>query len=239
VDRLTRKELKQDKFAQEVGQTVEFLERHRRQILRYSAIAAALVLVAAGWLYYSRYQKSVRQKELAAAMDLMQAPIGPPELYGPNAFPTPEDKDKAVEKALQDLVSKHPRSEEAFIALYFLGARAGSNPSRLEEAVKYLQQAGGGNSPYASLARLALAEVYASQGKIADAEKLLRGLMEKPTILVSKEQATLALARLLAASRPQEARKLLEPLRSSPGPVGRVATETLEEMEAAAAGAST
>jgi len=41
---------------------------------------------------------------------------------------------------------------------------------------------------------------------------MLRGLIQNPTILVSKEQATLALARLLAASRPAEARKLLEPL---------------------------
>lgn len=239
MDRLTRKELKQDKFVQEVGQTVDFLERHRQQILRYGAIAAALVLVAAGWLYYSRYQKSVRQKQLTAAMDLMQAPVGPAAFYGPSAFPTAEDKDKAVEKALQDIVSKHPRSEEAIIARYFIGARAASNPARLDEAVKLLQQAGEGNSPYSSLARLTLAEVYATQGKVAEAEKLLRGLMEKPTILVPKEQATLALARLLSTSRPEEARKLLEPLRSAPGPVGRIATETLENMEAAAASAST
>lgn len=239
VDRLTRKQLKQDKFAQEVGQTVQFLEQHRRQIIRAGIAVLAIVLLASGWVFYSRYQKSVRQKELAAAMDMMQAPIGPPALYGPSAFPTVEEKEHAIERALQQIVSKHPGSEEALIARYFLGARAASDPARMDEAVRQLTLAAEGNSPYASLARLALAEVYAVQGKTAEAEKLLKGLMERPTILVSKEQVTISLARLLAPSRPEEARKLLEPLRSAPGPVGRAAVEALDAMASAAVGAGT
>ncbi|MCX6625410.1 MAG: hypothetical protein NTY38_30995 [Acidobacteria bacterium] len=65
---------------------------------------------------------------------------------------------------------------------------------------------------------LALAQIYASQSKIADAEKLLRGLIEDPTVFVSKEQATISLAEILQRTRPDEARKLLEPLRGSARP---------------------
>jgi len=87
-----------------------------------------------------------------------------------------------------------------------------------------------GNKAYASVARLSLAQLYQAQGKTAEAEKLLRSLMEEPTILVSKEQATIALGGLLAASRPEEARKLLEPLRTERSAVSRSAISVLSEI---------
>lgn len=38
--------------------------------------------------------------------------------------------------------------------------------------------------------------------------------MEQPTLFVSREQAAIELARLLGPTKPAEARKLLEPLRT-------------------------
>ena len=70
--------------------------------------------------------------------------------------------------------------------------------------------------PYNSVAKLSMAQIYASQGKTDEAEKLLRQLVDKPTMFVSKEQATLDLAQLIAKKNPAEARKLLEPLSASP-----------------------
>ena len=52
-------------------------------------------------------------------------------------------------------------------------------------------------------------------------------------MLVSKEQATISLARLLASSNPSEARKLLEPLKAAPGGVGRAAGSALAELAVA------
>ena len=49
----------------------------------------------------------------------------------------------------------------------------------------------------------------------------------KPTVLVSKEHATIVLARLLAPSRPAEARKLLEPLRTARSVISRAALTAL------------
>jgi hypothetical protein len=57
--------------------------------------------------------------------------------------------------------------------------------------------------------------------------------MDDPTVLVSKEEATITLARLLAKSNPVEARKLLEPLRAERGPVSRAAITLLGEIPAA------
>ena len=61
-------------------------------------------------------------------------------------------------------------------------------------------------------------------------EKALRDLMAHPTIFVSKEQAAIALARSFMAKKPAEARKLLEPLRTTPGQVGQIALTMIGEL---------
>jgi hypothetical protein len=75
-----------------------------------------------------------------------------------------------------------------------------------------------------------LAQVYASEGKVADSEKLLREIMNNPTVTVSKEQATLTLARILSRTKPDEARKLMEPLRTQTGAVSRIAINEMTEL---------
>ena len=85
-----------------------------------------------------------------------------------------------------------------------------------------------------------LAEIYKSQHKAAEGEKLIRSVVEHPTEYVSKEQATIALARYVATSDPAEARKLLEPLRTERNAISRVALNELQTLPAkiAAAGAA-
>jgi predicted negative regulator of RcsB-dependent stress response len=230
VDRLTRKQLKKDKFAQEVGHTVEFLGEHKRQFILYGGVALALVIIVAGLFYHGKRQHAVRQRALYSAMETMNAPVGPSPAAGIQSFATQDEKNQAVAKALTGLASAYPGSAEQSIAQYFLGTIA-AGQGRIDEAVKLLSQAAGSsNEDYASLAKLTLAEVYGSQGKTSEAEKLLRPLIAKPTVLVPKVQASLTLARLLAPSKPDEARKLLEPLRTTPGAAGRAVITALGEM---------
>jgi hypothetical protein len=232
VDRLTRKELKKDKFAQEVGHTVEYLEHHKRQLVLYGSIAVAVVVLVAGLFYYNRHQHTVRQQELRAAIATMEAPIGPSPAPGVLTFSTQADKERAVTQTLTALVTRHSGSDEATIAQYYLGALA-LNQGKFDEAARLLKVAADSSATdYAALAKYTLAQVDATQGKTADADKMLRDLIAKPSLLVSKEEATLALARLLAPTRPDEARKLLEPLRTAPGAAGRAATATLADLGA-------
>jgi len=230
VDRLTRRDLKKDKFAQEVGHTVEFLEQHRKQFILYGSAAVALLVILAGLFYYSRRQHVVRQEALRAAMDTMDAPVGPSPAPGVLTFSSAEEKRTAVSKALTDLATRHSGSTEGAIAQYYLGTAAVSE-GRPDEAVKRLSDSANSSSQEpASLAKLALAGVYAGQGKTAEAEKLLRSLVDKPSVLVPKEEATIALARLIAPSKPEEARKLLEPLLKAPGAAGRAAITAQGEL---------
>jgi hypothetical protein len=60
-------------------------------------------------------------------------------------------------------------------------------------------------------------------GATRKGEAILRDLIDHPTTLVSKDQATITLARYLIIKRPAEARKLLDPLKTVGGPVGQLA----------------
>jgi TPR repeat protein len=103
---------------------------------------------------------------------------------------------------------------------------------KLTEAEKYFQRAAdSGDKNLASMAKLSLAQVYLSAGRQADAEKLLRSVYDgKPTAFVSKEQAAIALARAISTTKPAEARKLLEPLRTERPAVSQAAITLLSQL---------
>jgi predicted negative regulator of RcsB-dependent stress response len=215
VDKLTRKELKSDKFALEVQHSVEFVAGHRRQMIQWAvpAVAVALIVVAIFW--YRNYQHDARQEALHATMLIQNSTVGPSQSEYVVSFPTAEARKTAVVKAWRDLAAKYPGTEEGEIAEFFLGTNA-ADDANLPEAAKHFQAAiGSGQGPYASEAKLALAQVFAAQGKLNDGVQLIQSVIDHPTVMVSKDAAILALADLVKTSDPQRARKLVEPLRTS------------------------
>ena len=230
MDRLTRKELKTDKFAAEVGHTVEFLEEHRRNAVIIGAAAIVVLAAVIGISYYLKTKRVERQVALREATRIYQAQIGPQQNPLMVFFPTETAKNEAVQKAFNDIIQKYSGSDEAAIATFYLGTAA-ADAGKFDEAIKHFQKVmDSADDDYASQAALSLAWVYAGQGKNDDAEKILRKLMDKPTTFVSKEQATIALAKLIGPKKPDEARKLLEPLRSQRGAVSRAAISVLSEV---------
>jgi predicted negative regulator of RcsB-dependent stress response len=215
VDKLTRKELKSDKFALEVQHSVEYVSGHRGQMLRWGAPALAVVLIVAGVFYYRNYQHAARQEALHQAMRTQNANVGPNQNEYVLSFPTAQARKTAVLKSLQELVAKYPGTEEGSIGEFFLGTNA-ADDGNLPEAERHFKASiEAGSGPYASLGKLALAQVYAGEGKVNDGAQMLQSLIDHPTVLVSKETATLALADVLKKTDPQRARKLVEPLRTS------------------------
>lgn len=226
--RITRKELKSDKFAQEVGLTVTFFEEHRQDVVRYGAIAAAAVLLIVGYTVYARHQRVAREEALTQGIAIQESPVAQPG--APNGFPTQDAKDQAALKAFGDLASKYSGTDEGYIAVYYIGAIR-ADEGRLTDAEKFfLQVADHANANYASLAKLSLADIYYSDGRTDQAEKTLRDLVAHPTVFVSQDEATITLARHLAAKNPAEARKLLSPVKGGKGPLASAAQELYAEL---------
>jgi predicted negative regulator of RcsB-dependent stress response len=225
--------LKHDRFVEQVGQTVEFASEHRQQFVRYGTVAVAVLVIALGVYWYMRYSASQRQDALRQAVHIQEGQVGEQQNPYFVTFKTEEEKRQAVQKSWTELANKYSGSAEANIAHYYMGVNA-ADQGNLPEAEKHLKQvADSGKDAYASQAKLSLAQIYQASGRTAEAEKLLRSLVDDPTVMVSKEQATIALASVLAKNNPAEARKLLEPLRGSQrAPVSRAAISMLSEIPA-------
>ena len=238
MDRQTRKDLKTDKFAEDVVDVFGWASAHKTEVVRYAAAVLAVVLILVGVTYYNRSQATARQEALAKALRVDEATTGtaiePTSLH----FDTEAEKAKARTQAFTELSTKHSGTQEGAIADMYLASYAVDSGNQEEAERRYKRVVDDGPKPYASLARIALSQIYVSEGKMADAEKVLRDAIANPTATVSKEQAQLALGELLSNSNPTEAHKLLDPLRTSArGTISRAAILASAKIGQASAGA--
>jgi predicted negative regulator of RcsB-dependent stress response len=230
VDRLTRKELKTDKFAVEAEHVLETVTSHPEQIKRWGAIIVAVLVVGGGIYYYRSHQAAAREEALTEAFKIDDAVVSnnpvPPNMN----FKTEAEKDTARTKAFTDLMLNYSGTREGAIAGIYMASTA-SDKGDLPKAEKLFKDVvDSAPSDYSSVAALSLGKVYAAENKTAEAEKVLRGLIQNPTPLVSKEQATVELADVLTKTNPAEARKLLEPLRTGRSAVSRAAIAMLGNL---------
>jgi predicted negative regulator of RcsB-dependent stress response len=224
--------LKTDKFALEVEQTVDFFEEHKQDLLRYGGIAVAVAVLIAGYTFYSRHQHAKREAALYHAIQVEESPVGPPQPGQDvtRSFPTQDAKDQVAMKEFSDVQSAYSGSSEGEIALYYIGSIQADQGKLAEAEKSFKEVADKADDKYASLAKLSLAQIYFADGRDQQGQAILRDLMAHPTVFVSKEQATLTLARYLAVKNPAEARKLIDPLRGQPGAVGQNAMNLYAEL---------
>jgi predicted negative regulator of RcsB-dependent stress response len=223
VDKSLQNVIKHDQFIETVEGASEYVTSHKKQVFLYVGIA---VVVAAagyfGWRYFEG-QKLERQMALGTAVGL-----------------TAETENRTTETikklnaAYQAVVDKYPGSDEANMAKYLM-ATIEMEQGDAAKAEKALRECLSADKETASLAKYTLAEFLSSSGKADEGEKLLRELVASPTHMVPKEQATLQLARQIAKTKPEEARKMLEPLRSERSPISSPALEILGTLPAAPA----
>lgn len=225
-----------DQFTDSVAHGMDYVVQNRQKFLPIVGGVVALLVLAGGFFFWQKSQGDVRQRALQDALDIQNAGVGQAANSYTETFPTEEAKATAAAKAFKDLAAKYSGTNEGAIGHYYLGVQA-ADKGNLAEAESHLRDAEkGGNEETVSLAKSVLADVLVAQGKSAEAEKVLNELIAKPSALVSKEQATVSLARIVAKRDLAKARALLEPMRGNANPtVSRAATSVLGELQAGAA----
>jgi predicted negative regulator of RcsB-dependent stress response len=230
VDRHTRKELKTDKFAQEVTHTFEVLSQHGDEVKKYGAIGLAVIVIAAGIYFYNSHQATARGEALAQALRVDDATVGAETQPSNLHFNTKAEKDQASTKAFADVAAKYHGSQEGAIAAMYLASDVADKGDLAGAEKQFKDIMDSAPKDYAALARLSLAQIYEGEGKNADAEKLLRYAVANPTATVSTEEATIALAKFIGKTDPAQARKMLEPLRTERASISRAAVNALGEL---------
>lgn len=213
MDKQSRDKLKHDKFVVEVGHTVHYLQDHKASVRKYGGAAAAVIILVVVVWGFLNWRETKRRQDLRTATLYMDGFVGeqpPPGIV--HVFKTQAEKDAAVQKAFSEVSTKDSGSLEGQIARYFAGTTL-CDQGKVPECEAALRDAMNGSSAnVSSIAKLSLITLYHSQNKMTEAEALARQLVDKPTAMVSREQAQILLAKSILRSKPQEAKILLETL---------------------------
>ena len=224
VDRQTRKDLKTDKFAEDVFDVFGWASAHKAEVVRYGA-----ALDCAG---ADRGRRDVLQP-LAGHRPRGSAVQGaarggchngfdvePTSLH----FDTEAEKTKAKMQAFTELSAKYSGTQEGAIADMYLASYAVDSGNQDEAERRYKRVVDDGPKPYASLARIALSQIYVSEGKSGGRrESTARRHRQSLGDGVQGTGSTGA-GRIACQSNPAEAHKLLDPLRTSArGAISRTA----------------
>jgi len=214
---LTRHELKEqlqhDQFTDAVSGALGYATSHRKNVTRWLIILAVVLVLSGGGYWYYSHQRSLRQQDLGAALAVVDTPVGPANDYG-KTFPTDDAKKTAARQALSGVIGKYPGSQEGLIAQYYLGTlKAQANDAKGAESD--LRTVADSSSAVAPLARIALAQVYLGEKKMAEAQGLLRAIINSPTSLVSKAQAQILLAQIDQSVNPAESKNILKSIDKS------------------------
>jgi predicted negative regulator of RcsB-dependent stress response len=230
VDRHLKKVAKSDEFKQQVWLGLDFLKDHPAEIKKYGAIALAVLVLAGGSYFYIHHQADARETALTEALKIHDATVGPMVQPTNLHFDTEDEKNKATEKAFREVATKYHGTQEGAIASMNLGQELIDRGDLAGGEKEFKDVADNAPPAYSSQAALALAQLYAMEGKTADAEKLLNNLIKNPTVTVSKEEAQLALAKVKAKTDPDGARKILEGLRTERAAISKAALAALGEL---------
>ena len=226
--RISRKQLKENRFAEEVSQSVEYVAHHRKRVIVWALAVIGLIVAVTAFIGYQRRQTAQARYALQEAINLFHGELETPdEQIGVITFATNIEKHTRVTEAFEKVSQDFPNRFEGAAARYYLALDQieQGNWDEGQQGLEAVVQ--GGDAEASSLARKALADLLSSQGKKDEARVHYEYLAENPSSLVPKVQAELGLAELLIESDPERARSLLEPLQIMPGAASIRATSML------------
>ncbi len=242
MDQQTRQALKHDELADTAQHGLEWANQNRRSLFVWGAVAAVvLILFVIGAVVFN--QRS-RQADVAfgAAMQAYQTPLAIPGQQVPpgiKTFPSSAERAKAANQLFLKVADDYGITSSGKLARYFAGLtsiEAGQN-SQAESTLK--QVSSGWNSDLASLARLALAQLYRQTNRDAQAIEVYNDIIAHPSTSVPAGTAQLQLAGLYEAeNKPEMAKKIYAQLKDKDGksPAGMIAAQKLNPTPAGAPG---
>lgn len=211
---ISRKELKKDEVRATLAQGAEAVLSHQ-QLSTYILIAAIIVALGIfGWRAYEQRQTVKAFAAFDGAMQIFQVPIGAPPAPGETAYTDAAKKFADAQQKFSDVASKYPRTRAGELARYY-EALSYQKLDKDPQAKQLLQGLlGSRDEEVASMAKYELAALDDYTGQSADAEKLYKELIAKPTVLVPKAVAMFGLASHYSDKNPGEAIKIYGEIKS-------------------------
>ena len=189
-----------------------YLQQNRSLLLLYLIGAVVLVIVLIGAVLLYNHRESVANQQLSDAMRTFGTTVvqpGQPVPAGERSFSSSEERARAANAQFADVADHYGMTPAGRNARYLQGVTAMQmgQTATAEELLK--KSASSWNGDVASMANLALANLYHGSNRDAQAIELYQKLIAKPTTAVPAGLAQLQLADLYnSEGKKDQARKI-------------------------------
>ncbi len=211
---------------------MDWVQANLGKIIRISVIALAAILLIAIAVVVYHHRSNAAESAFGAAMSTYSTPIpdgSQPIPPGMKTFSSAAERAKVSNPQFAAVASKYGSTEAGENALYFSGLTAAEMGQNGQAETDLKKAAHVRNGNIASLAKLALANLYAQSSRTSDAVKLFQELIAKPTSAVPAGTAQLQLAAMYETTNPAEANKIYATLKDKDktGAAGEIAAQKL------------
>jgi predicted negative regulator of RcsB-dependent stress response len=212
---ISRKELKQDKIKETIAHGAEAVISHGQFAALLVGVVVAIAIGYGGWHFYIDRQTAQASVAFDQAMKAYQGRIGPSNPSDPGE-PTYSDERARSQDAFNKfskLADTYPSTNPGKLARYY-AALCLEDLEKQNQALEELKKiSGSSDKELAAMAQYQMAVIYARTGKMDDAVKLLRVLVDKPSVLVPRPLVLLELAGTLRNSNPKEAASIYQQIK--------------------------
>ncbi len=216
--RLTRKDIKRDEFANAVGRSFEFAESHSRQLLLTLGTVLLAVLVGILAFFYVSHRSDLANEALAKATKVYNAPIDPagakPNDPTEPSFATAAARQARARQVFEGLRSDYRFTDAADVASIYL-AEIDAASGKLAEARRQWNDfvKKHGDHVLAAQARIDLMSLDRSQGKGQEVAQRLREMLDQSDAPLPQDVVLYELAATLEQlNRNQEAAQTYQKL---------------------------
>ena len=228
--RFRRRDLKRDRFVEEVTQQVEFFAGHRKQFIGGGIAVVVIIVAAVGYTTYTNNRSRASLSALHEAIDLYHGVVTDEEVRGAKTFATETERIDAVTRSLDILAVDFSGTPAAAGAAFYSGLLDREQGNVAEARAHFELAMNGSGREYPALARIALGSLLLDEGSADEARKHFQWVVENPSRTVSKDQASIEVARTLIGSDPEQAREILDPIQTANGPASSLAAALMETI---------
>jgi len=212
--------------------SVDWFHENRSRVIQAAVAAVICIVVVIGAAVIYSTRSAAADLAFGEAMDTYNTPLaqpGQPAPPGEKTFATAAARAKLANQQFVQLANQYGWLEPGKTARYFAGLTA-IDLGQTGAAETYLKKvADGYDAALASLAKLALANLYQQMNRTSEAVVLYNQLIAKPTNTVPADAARLQLASLYEKTNPAEANKIYAQLKTSKTAAGQIAAQKLQQ----------
>lgn len=216
--KLTRKQLKKNRFVEEVGEAVGIFTTHRNLIIGIAVGVLVLVVAGAGFYRYQQERDTEARLALQEALSNYYGQVSLNPMPGRVTFATTIAKDTAIRESLTKVADDFAGRLEGEVARLHLALYEVSDGD-LEKGKTMLEGIlDHRNREVAALARKSLADELLREGKNEEALTHYQHLVDNPTDMLPRERVELfGMYDALVATDEQKALELVKSIEERDG----------------------